>query len=222
MHKKTIELNQRILHQSFLLFLKKGYEDTTTREIAAACNIQRGVLHYHFNQKQIILFELYHQFYSFLYDSIIEQFSGEDEAVLIIISDMLLYRILLTRTSLSRIMVSMMRNRDLTKGKITETSRVLMNKTLQVGYPKMRFALSVAIGAEVELILQMTEGEIDLSLDELAKWISGLALTTLGYSSADVDKYYNRASKCVEMFDEKAFAEKMEQKVTWFHQSDIQ
>ncbi|HWQ42290.1 MAG TPA: TetR family transcriptional regulator, partial [Desulfosporosinus sp.] len=193
-----------------------------TREIAAACNIERGGLHYHFNKKQDILFELYRQFYSFMYDSIIDQFSDEDEAVLIIISNMLLYRILLTHTSLSRMMVSVMRNRDLTKAKITETSRVLENKTLQVGYPQIRFALSIAIGAEVELILQLTEGEIDLSLDELARWVSGLALTALGYSSADVDRYYHRALECVEMFDVKAFAETMEQNVTWFQQSDIQ
>lgn len=222
MQRKTIELNQKILYQSFLLFLKKGYEDTTTREIAAACNIERGVLHYHFHQKQDILFELYRQFYSFLCDSIFDQFSDEDEAVLIIISDMLLYRILLTHTALSRMMVSMMKNRDLTTGKITETSRVLAEKTSQVArYPKIRFALSIAIGAEVELILQMTGNEIDLSLDELAKWVSGLALAALGYTSADVDRYYHRALKCVEMFDEKAFAEKMERNVMWFHHNDI-
>lgn len=221
MYKKTLALNQEILRQSFLLFLQNGYEGTTTREIAAACNIKRGVLHYHFNQKQDILFELYRQFYAFLYASITEQFAGEEESVLIVISDMLLYRILLTSPPLTRMMVSVMRNRDLTKGKIDETSRVVKDRLPQVDYSKIHFALSIAIGAEAELILQLTEGEISLSLDELARWVSGLSLSALGYSSGDIARFYSRALECANKFDKKAFARKMEQNAAWFHPRDL-
>lgn len=221
MNKNTIKLREKILHQSFLLFLEKGYEATTTREIAAASEIERGVLHYHFNKKQDILFELYRQFFSFLYDSIAEQFLGEENVVHIIMSDLLLYRILLTRDSLSRMLVSMMRNRDLTKGKITETSKVLDKTYLGVDYEKIKLALSIAIGAEVELLLQKIDKEIDISLEELAWWVSGLSLSVLGFSSVDFDKYYERAIECAKLFDEKAFAKRMEENIGWFSRAYI-
>lgn len=216
MNKNTIKLREKILHRAFLLFLEKGYEDTTTREIATACEIERGVLHYHFNKKQDILFELYRQFFSFLYDSIAEQFPNEENVVHIIMSDLLLYRILLTRDSLSRMLVSMMRNRDLTKGKITETSKVLDRTALGVCYERIKLALSIAIGAEVELILQKIDEEIDISLEELAWWVSGLSLSVLGFSSTDFDKYYQRAMECAKLFDEKEFALRMEKNIEWF------
>lgn len=221
MHKNTIILREKILNQSFLMFVEKGYNFTTTREIASACEIERGVLHYHFNRKQDILFEFYRRFYSLLFDSIADKFPDEKNVVHIIASDILLYRLLMTRDGLSRMLVDIISNRDLTKEKITETSKVLDRVALGISYEKIRLALSIAIGAEVELILQKIDGEIDISLDELAKWVSWLVLSVLGFSQADYEKYYQRAIKCADQFDERAFANIMEENTSWFDRALI-
>lgn len=48
----------QILRAALLLFLKKGYEGTTTREIAAAMGMSKANLYYHFPTKEGLLLTL--------------------------------------------------------------------------------------------------------------------------------------------------------------------
>lgn len=221
MHKKTIQLRQNILRESFLLFLKKGFEETTTREIAEACSIKQGSLYYHFEKKNDILSEIYGQFYSFLCEEIEKQFSDQEGAVMSVLSDILLYRVAMIHDNLFDLLISVIKDRELVRKKIDKTTETLCNNILSREYDKMHFALSMALGAEVELLLQVAKNELTLSPDELARWVAGVVLNVLGYSQEEAARLHGLAVKCADQFDIRAFGEKMEEKVNWFKLSDL-
>jgi AcrR family transcriptional regulator len=58
---KKMNMGQRekIIKTSFALFIQNGYEKVTTRTIAEKCGMQRALLHYYYNKKEKILFEVY-------------------------------------------------------------------------------------------------------------------------------------------------------------------
>ena len=45
-----------IMHAAMLLFMEKGYANTTTQDIVDKVNISRGLLYYHFKNKEDILY----------------------------------------------------------------------------------------------------------------------------------------------------------------------
>jgi AcrR family transcriptional regulator len=55
---EELTTRQRILREASLLFAKKGYHGTSTREIANAVGIQQPSLFHHFNSKDAIMAEL--------------------------------------------------------------------------------------------------------------------------------------------------------------------
>ena len=52
------ERAQELLRVAAELFFEKGYESTTTREIAEALEIKSASIYYHYESKEQILFEL--------------------------------------------------------------------------------------------------------------------------------------------------------------------
>lgn len=55
---QAAETRQQILRAAENLFLDKGYENVTLNEIAAAAGVSRGALHWHFSNKQGLLYAL--------------------------------------------------------------------------------------------------------------------------------------------------------------------
>ena len=68
---------ERILDVSLDLFIEKGYDKTSLREIAEQLGVTKAALYYHFPSKQEILMALHLRFHSLLEESI-ESLSGLD------------------------------------------------------------------------------------------------------------------------------------------------
>ena len=51
-----------IINAAMLLFMEKGYLNTTTQDIVDKVNISRGLLYYHFKNKEDILYCLVEQY----------------------------------------------------------------------------------------------------------------------------------------------------------------
>ena len=51
-----------ILDAAMILFIEKGYTNTTTQDIVDKVNISRGLLYYHFKNKEDILYCLVEQY----------------------------------------------------------------------------------------------------------------------------------------------------------------
>lgn len=61
-------VKERILEVSIRLFLQKGFEGTTTKEIIDAAGIAKGTLYWHFKSKANILEEILDKFSMEMYD----------------------------------------------------------------------------------------------------------------------------------------------------------
>lgn len=56
---KSQSTKQKIISESMILFQKNGYEETTIKEICAACRISKGTFYYHFQTKSDIIYGYY-------------------------------------------------------------------------------------------------------------------------------------------------------------------
>ena len=61
--KKAEQTKQRLLDVSLKLFLEKGFESTTMREIAANAGLAPGAAYYHFASKESLIFDFYENSY---------------------------------------------------------------------------------------------------------------------------------------------------------------
>lgn len=59
---------QTILDQALRLFVEQGFTETTTRDIAKACGISEGAIYRHFQSKDEIGWELFHDSYAVMAD----------------------------------------------------------------------------------------------------------------------------------------------------------
>lgn len=59
---------QTILDQALKLFVEQGFTETTTRDIAKACGISEGAIYRHFESKDEIGWELFHDSYAVMAD----------------------------------------------------------------------------------------------------------------------------------------------------------
>lgn len=55
---EAAETRSEILHSAKALFLYKGYENVSLEEIAAAAGVTRGAVHWHFKNKQGLMFAI--------------------------------------------------------------------------------------------------------------------------------------------------------------------
>ncbi|KAA1184505.1 TetR family transcriptional regulator [Rhizobium tropici] len=55
---EAAETRSEILHSAKALFLDKGYENVSLEEIAAAAGVTRGAVHWHFKNKQGLMFAI--------------------------------------------------------------------------------------------------------------------------------------------------------------------
>ena len=61
--KKAEQTKQRLLEISLKLFLEKGFENTTMREIATSAGLAPGAAYYHFASKESLIFDFYENSY---------------------------------------------------------------------------------------------------------------------------------------------------------------
>jgi AcrR family transcriptional regulator len=64
------DTRERILDVALDLFIEKGYDKTSLREIAEGLGFTKAALYYHFPSKQEILMALHYRFHTLLTDSI--------------------------------------------------------------------------------------------------------------------------------------------------------
>ena len=61
--KKTITNKELIIKNAYGLFLKKGYQSVSIKDIMEASNLSKGGIYHHFESKEGILFEVLNQYF---------------------------------------------------------------------------------------------------------------------------------------------------------------
>lgn len=182
---------KNILNNSFNLFKEKGYSKTTTREIANASGINKGLLHYYYRQKEDIIIEMYTDILTGLYDFIDNNHNEKIKGfTYYAVLNILFFRTMTSTSYFIDILSEMTLNRNLTKIKIEKTTdscyRIIENFNLPITKYQFMLAIIVAVGAEAELLISMKDEKIKMTYDKLATTINKLVLTMLKISEKDI------------------------------------
>lgn len=183
-------LQEKVLQEALTLFFEKGYEKTTTREIAERAGIERGHLYYYYRKKEDMLFGWYNQFLNIIQNMIEEKYHEEKNGyVLILLSDWLYYQAIDREKRFLKLLSTILENRNLTKVKIDNTyneyKRLLDERNTIYDAREMHIGTCILIGAEVELFLRMMEEGSDMSYDEFVKRVLDIHLHTFGLSKEE-------------------------------------
>ena len=76
---KKMGTRENILDQADRLFGERGFDATTTREIAQACSINKALIHYHFKSKDDLLRSLLDRYYVNLGEVLVGALKGEGD-----------------------------------------------------------------------------------------------------------------------------------------------
>lgn len=182
------ELQEKILQTAYNLFLEKGYNETTTREIAEKAGIERGHLYYYYSKKEDMLFAWYNRFLNEIYSKIMELCSDEkDGFVLIILCDLVYYKAIFEDKRIINLLATILENRTLTKAKIDHTypiyQEILDERQVDYNPRELYIGTCVLIGAEVELFLNMLEQRIDMEYSEFVDRIIDIHLDTFNLAT---------------------------------------
>lgn len=200
------ELKRKIFFAAYQLFLKQGYENTTTREIAAKAGIERGHLYYYYKRKEDFLYEWYNQLYNGLYELMLKQYTKEKNAdVLITAMAFIYYRLIFSDEAITELIISILKNRQLTRIKVEKTTELYCRVLSQnlVGFSKQEIMTKVVmvIGAETELLLDCFDSFIDMNMEECVNRILKLQLHLFGNSSKKTENIMCKAQEYAEKFN---------------------
>lgn len=201
------ELQEKVLHEALTLFFEKGYDKTTTREIAERSGIERGHLYYYYKKKEDLLFGWYTQFLRIIQEAVAEKYQDEKNGyVLILLSDWLYYQVIHREKRFLKLLATILENRKLTKLKIDNTyneyQRLLDERNTTYDSRELYIETCILIGAEVELFLRMMEPESDMSYDEFVERILKIHLKTFNLSKENEQNIFEELQKKTKEYSE--------------------
>lgn len=172
----------KILSHAFSLFMEKGYSNTTTREIAQESGINKGLLHYYYNKKEDIIFELYRDFTNGLADYLSQQYgdalSGYEYVALL---NMLFYKVTTSKPEYLINLSELLSTQTLSQKKIEQSLSVVLSvlKGTNESEEQIRTALTVSVGAEAQLLYGMSRQLLHINYRELSVIIEKIFLRLL-------------------------------------------
>lgn len=214
--KPNIMQRYNILAAAFALFREKGYESTSTREIATAAGMERGLLHHYYKQKEDILFEMYTEFIGDILDFIRDEKKLElDSLTCVAVFDILYYKVIASKKYLLVLLNDVLANRNLTKIKIEKTMDIY-EKMVHVSNEELFISTAVAIGAEVELLLNMLQGTLRITFNELAEIIIKLEFLMLKIDDQKIGEIISQAKQIGESLKVAEFEEYFKTQCKWY------
>jgi len=189
-----------ILKNSYRLFKEKGFKNTTTREIANSSQINKGLLHYYYNQKEDIVIEMYEDVLDALYNYVEKNYKDEVKGyTYLALLNILFYKTMTSTDESLNFLTEMMSSRELTKVKtekyIDSYYKIIEYDNLSITRYQMLLALTVAVGAESELLLSIREGKIKMTYEKLATTVNKLLFTMLKVDEAQIKEINEEAKK---------------------------
>lgn len=191
---------KNILKTSFDLFKNKGYNNTTTREIAQASGIRKGLLHYYYNQKEDIIIEIYDNILTSLNNLVNREYSDKiNGCTYYAVLNILYFRTMSSRPYLTDLLSEMMLSHNLTQIKIEKSVKscfsIIQKYKIEVTEYQFFLATIVASGAEAELLSNIRQKKIKMTYDKLATTVNKILFTMLKISDKDIKKSNDDAMK---------------------------
>ncbi|WP_313162666.1 TetR/AcrR family transcriptional regulator [Sedimentibacter sp.] len=211
---------ENILKNSFMLFRDNGYSKTTTREIASASCINKGLLHYYYKQKEDIILEMFTDILTGIKNYLDCNYKDKIDGLTYYATlNILFMRTMNSKQYFSDMLYEMMMCRTLTKIKIAKTVDICYDIITDYNIPITKYQLNLAViaavGAEAELILSMKEKKIKMTYDKLATTINKLLFTMLKISENEIKITNEESTKIADTIDPEDILLYLKQNYTW-------
>lgn len=209
-----------ILKNSYRLFKEKGFKNTTTREIANQSQINKGLLHYYYNQKEDIVIEMYEDILDALYNYVEKNYKDKIKGyTYLALLNILFYKAMTSTNESLNFLSEMMSSRELTKVKIEKYIdsyyKIIENDDIPITKYQMLLALTVAVGAESELLLSIREGKIKMTYDKLATTVNKIMFTMLKVREKDIKKINDKAKEIADTVELKEITSFLIESCKW-------
>lgn len=210
-----------ILKNSFALFKKNGYKNTTTREIAQASGIRKGLLHYYYNQKEDIIIEIYDNILTCLNNLVDREHSRSiNGCTYYAVLNILYFRLMASRPYLTDLLSEMMLSHNLTQIKIEKSVkscfRIIQKYKLEITEYQLFLATIVAAGAEAELLSNIRQKKIKMTYDKLATTINKILFTMLKINENEIKTSNEEALKFADNIDIDYVLDYIKANNSWF------
>ena len=194
----------RILEVAETLFLEKGYQKTSLREVARKAEVNLGLLSYYFKTKDMLAGELHFKILYYAFEQIeLSQFKIENSIQRMFIMFILCqYELMKVSSFLSYNIEVLLKELDTAKpSKISVQliTAVIEEYGLTVDEKDRLIAVRVMRGIERNLVKAKVEEGFDISFLEINKVMIISTLTTIGIPLSVLNNEY---SKCLEMLGE--------------------
>lgn len=191
---------EKIMDAAFSLFKEKGYEETTTREIAAKANVRKGLLYYYFNKKEDIVFMWYRNFLITIYETIQKDLADEslpDEGLMSLVTFLFVYYRTLESDSFTMSLIyCVLTHHDLTKRKIQYTSDFYCGVLPSFRREKILTINAMMIGGESQLLPMIIDHEVSMTVSEFTEKFIRTFLNLLPIRKGEKEEVYRKAEQC--------------------------
>lgn len=229
MTKQRDNQQEIIMKCCYMLFKEKGYINTTTREIAEHCNIGKGTLHYYFNKKESIIELMYTDFIEgitkYLSKNNKENNKDDNEEeidgfTIFSMINIIFYRIASSRSFFIRNLVEILSNNNLLNIKINNSLKtcIQMDKDFNMNLTEyqIKLALIAVIGAESQLMINISQGNLKTTYEKMAGMINNMFFTLIKIDDETRSKIKIEAEEKTNNIDIDNIINYMKENYSWF------
>lgn len=195
------EMQEKIIKAAFALFKEKGYQATTTREIAAKAGIKKGLLYYYFKKKEDIVFTWYKAFLNEIYAHI----HCEDALLRVTVFLFVYYDVLAADAFALTLIDCVLSHHELTKRKVIYTTEFYASVLKDYDDQRILILNASMIGGESQLLPMIIHGEIDMTVKQFRDLFIHRFLSFLEVS----DDYFGQAENISRQFNKDDFKDFM-------------
>lgn len=197
------QTKRKILKESRKLFYKNGFIQTTYDDICAAAKINRALIPYYFNNKQILGQTIYHNIienFTAAFDNILDisQFTPDFITVLHVAA----YYHLLNDTRFSRFVFQLLSGESACLFTIEQEKSILLglgNKISSLSDSELDIIIRMSIGMKKEMIQMIYHSE-HTNTDQLVKASLHMLMGYAGYSNKKIEELTDAAIKVINLF----------------------
>lgn len=197
------QTKEKIIKETKKLIYNQGFSKTTYDHISKAASINRALIPYHFQNKQILGQTIYSDIIeAFIqrFDSILEVSDFTPDFVSIL--HLAAYYQLLTIPTFSRFVNEL--QADTSFSSFMETSERemmsgLLNKASKLSEFEQTILVNSEIGMKKELIRMVAEQDAKIDINEVAKIQLYMIMSYTGYSKKKIEELYDSATKVIKL-----------------------
>ncbi len=192
------QTRQTILKESKALFYEKGYHQTTYSHISVAANVNRALIPYHFQSKQILGLEIYHEIineFFALIDNLLDV-SQFDEDFVNALHMVTYFRLLKNQPPFLQFLSELQEDGTISPFSLEEECQWLIklgDKFQKLDNPTLTLLAQLHIGMQKESIILLRDTTHTFTPDTVSKMHLALLMHYAGYSTKKIDELWNGA-----------------------------